>query len=260
MGVARNGWASVVVLISIGVAAGLFSGAFGVGGGILMVPLLIALAGMDQRRASATSLLAIVPTSVVGCAGYLFGEGVDGVAAALVAPGAIVGAFLGATLLRRLPLRVLTWAFVVLLLAVALRTALLVPERGAEASYDAGTVVAMLLLGLAIGVASGLFGIGGGAIAVPAFVALFGMSDLIAKGTSLLVMVPTALSGTLRNVRAGLVDWRSGLLVGIPATVASLPGVAIAHVLPPRLASILFALLLVASAVQLAVRDLRRSR
>ncbi len=254
-----GGRASALALLAIGAVAGVFSGAFGVGGGILMVPLLLAFAGMDQRRASATSLLAIVPTSVVGCAGYLFGDGVDLLAAALVAPGAIVGALVGALLLRRLPVRVLSWLFIALLLAVAVRMAVLVPDRGAETAYDLGTIAGLVLLGLGMGVASGLFGIGGGAIAVPAFVALFGMSDLVAKGTSLLVMVPTALSGTLRNARSGFVEWRAGLLVGAAATVASLPGVALAHLLPPRLASILFALLLVASAVQLAVRALRRA-
>ncbi|WP_170028517.1 sulfite exporter TauE/SafE family protein [Diaminobutyricimonas aerilata] len=254
----RSGSATPIVLLGIGAVAGVFAGTFGVGGGILMVPLLLAFAGMDQRRASATSLLAIVPTSLVGCVGYLFGEGVDVLAAALVTPGAIAGALLGTALLRRLPLRVLTWAFVAVLLLVALRTALLVPERGADVEYDALTIGGLVLLGLVMGVASGLFGIGGGAIAVPAFVAVFGMSDLLAKGTSLLVMLPTALSGSVRNVRAALVDWRAGSIVGVAATLASLPGVAIAHLLPPRVASILFALLLVASAAQLAVRELRR--
>ena len=61
----------------IGLVGGLLSGAFGVGGGILMVPLLITFAGMDQRRASAASLAAIVPTAVVGSITYLANGEVD---------------------------------------------------------------------------------------------------------------------------------------------------------------------------------------
>ena len=108
-----------------------------------------------------------------------------------------------------------------------------------------------------IGIASGLFGIGGGVIMVPAFIALFGMSDLVAKGTSLAVMIPTAISGTVANTRAGLVDLKVALIVGLAATVASFGGVAIAFLLPPEWSAWLFAALLVVAAVQLTVRAIR---
>jgi uncharacterized membrane protein YfcA len=73
-------------------------------------------------------------------------------------------------------------------------------------------------------------------------------------------MIPTSLAGSVANWRAGLVDVRSGLTVGVAAAAASVPGVFIALVLPPRLATVLFAVLLLAVAVQLAVRSVRAPR
>lgn len=108
-----------------------------------------------------------------------------------------------------------------------------------------------------MGVASGLFGIGGGVIVVPVLVALFGAPDLLAKGTSLLAMIPAATTGTVANVRARLVSVPDGLLVGIPASLASLAGSALAFLLPPELSTTLFAILILAAVAQLIYRAVR---
>ncbi|MGO7983916.1 sulfite exporter TauE/SafE family protein, partial [Rhizobium johnstonii] len=79
------------LLVLTGVIGGVLSGAFGVGGGILMVPLLINLVGMNQRQASATSLLAIVPTSIVGSITYLAAGHVDLLAGLFLAIGGVIG-------------------------------------------------------------------------------------------------------------------------------------------------------------------------
>ena len=249
-------------LALVGAAGGLLSGAFGVGGGILMVPLLILFAGMDQRRASATSLAAIVPAALAGSLTYFANGEIDLLAALFVAIGGIVGSWIGSWLLRRLSLGWLRWLFVGLLVAVAVRIVLVTPVRGGDTSieFDVLPILGMVALGVVIGIASGLFGIGGGVIMVPAFIALFGMSDLVAKGTSLAVMLPTAISGTVANTRAGIVDLRVALVVGIAATIASFGGVAIAFLLSPEWSAWLFAVLMVVAAVQLAVRAVRLTR
>ena len=255
---ARAPW---VRLALVGAAGGLLSGTFGVGGGILMVPLLILVAGMDQRRASATSLAAIIPAAIAGSLTYFANGEIDLLAALFVAIGGIAGSWVGAWLLRHLSLGWLRWLFVALLVAVAVRMVLVVPMRGdGTIDLDVLPILGMIALGLVIGIASGLFGIGGGVIMVPAFIALFGMSDLVAKGTSLAVMIPTALSGTVANTRAGLVDLREALAVGIPATLFSFAGVAIAFVLSPEWSAWLFAALVIIAAAQLAVRAVRLSR
>ncbi|PRY65902.1 hypothetical protein B0I08_10950 [Glaciihabitans tibetensis] len=256
----RPGTRYWIALALIGIIGGLLSGMFGIGGGIIMVPLLISLAGMDQRHASATSLVAIIPTAIVGSITYLVNGQIDLLAGLIIAVGAVVGAIIGSALLKRIPLVWLRWMFIVLILAVAARMLLIVPVRGEQLELDALLGLGYLALGLVMGIASGLFGIGGGIIAVPSLIAIFGMSDLIAKGTSLLVMIPTGITGTINNVRNGLVDVRAGLVVGIAATIAAVPGVALALLLTPRLSAILFAALLLVAAIQLTIKAIRAQR
>ncbi len=245
------------VLAVIGVIGGLLSGAFGVGGGILMIPLLMSIGGLDQRRASATSLLAIVPTSIAGSLSYLSRGEADVLVALIAATGGMAGSYLGAWLLRRIHLALLRWLFIGLLVTVAIRLLTAVPARGVDVELTLGTGVALLALGAVTGVTAGLFGLGGGVVLVPALVVLFGFSDLLAKGTSLLAMIPTASVGSLGNLRAGQVDLRSGAIVGASATAASFVGVAGAFVIPPQASSSLFAALVLAAALQLSVRTLR---
>ncbi|WP_210479484.1 sulfite exporter TauE/SafE family protein [Naasia sp. SYSU D00948] len=251
---ARTPW---LALIGVGVIGGFLSGLFGVGGGVVMVPLLVALARFDQRRASALSLAAIIPAGIVGASGYLVNGQVNLPAAIALAAGAIPGALLGARLLRRIHLGLLRWMFIALLLLVALRMVLVVPERGAEIELEWWLLVILAGIGLLVGIASGLFGVGGGIIIVPVLVAGFGIGDLLAKGTSLTVIIASSAMGTVTNVRGGLVRLREALVVGVAASLLSLAGVACAFLLSPEVSAIAFAALLLLSAAQLAIRSLR---
>jgi uncharacterized membrane protein YfcA len=250
----------LLVLAAVGVVGGLLSGLFAIGGGIVMVPLLTTFAKLDQRVAAATSLAAIVPTSIVGSITYFAAGEVDLVAAGIVSAGAVVGAVLGGRLLRRISLTWLRWMFIVFVVAIAARLFFVSPERGDPIELSPLVAAEFVVLGLAMGVLSALFGIGGGIIAVPAFIGVFAISDLVAKGTSLAVMIPTSIVGTVTNWRAGTVDVRSGLVLGIAATIASVPGAALALNLSPRLSSVLFGALLLAVAAQLAYRAVRAQR
>jgi len=243
-----------LLLLGIGAVGGLLSGMFAIGGGVVLVPLLKAMVRMDHRRAVATSLLAIVPTAVVASIAYIANGEFDPVAAALISVGAIAGALVGSALLRRIPVLWLEWMFIALLVVIAVRLALVAPVRGDTVVFSPAVAVAYVTLGLFIGVASGLFGIGGGVLAVPALVVLFSMSDLVAKGTSLLVVLPTSVVGAVANTRAGLTDVRAGLAVGAAAAATSVLGVRIALAMSPRLSGVLFAALLLLVAAQLSWR------
>ncbi len=250
----------IFALVLAGAVGGLFSGAFGVGGGIIMVPLLVWLVGLDQRRAAATSLAAIVPTAIAGSATYLAAGHLDLIAGLLVAAGGIGGSLIGTRLLRRLPLGWLRWGFIVLLVLIGIRMLLAIPERGSEILFSPLTIAGLVVLGLAMGIAAGLFGIGGGVLAVPILIAVFGASDLVAKGTSLLAMIPTAVTGSVANLRARLVRPLDGIVVGLVAVPTSFGGAALAFALPPRLASVLFAILIALVVVQLTIRAIRLHR
>lgn len=250
----------VLLLLLVGACGGLLSGALGVGGGTIMVPLMIWLLGFDQRRAAATSLAAIVPTAIAGSAGYLVNGELDLAAAILIAVGGIVGSLIGTRLLRTLPLGWLRWMFIALLVLVAVRMFFVLPSRGADLELSPGIIAGLIGLGLVIGIAAGLFGIGGGVIIVPVLVTVFGVSDLVAKGTSLLAMVPTAATGTVANARAGMVRVSEGLIMGAAAVLASFGGVALAFLLPPRVSAVVFGVFMLLIAIQLAVRAIRLRR
>jgi uncharacterized membrane protein YfcA len=109
----------VLRLVSIGLAAGFFSALLGVGGGIVVVPLLILLAHFSERPAMATSLAAIGVTAFAGTVAYAFLGRVDPALAALVGIPAAVGALMGTALQQRLANRALSLAFAGLLVVVA---------------------------------------------------------------------------------------------------------------------------------------------
>ncbi|RFA11682.1 hypothetical protein B7R22_18375 [Subtercola boreus] len=245
-----------LVIVGIGLVGGILSGLFAIGGGIIMVPLLTTFAKLNQRVAAATSLAALIPTSIVGTITYLAVGEIDVLAAGFVSVGAIVGAILGSKLLKRIPLTWLRWMFIVFILLVAARLFFTTPVRGAPLDFSASIAIEYVVLGLAMGILSALFGIGGGIIAVPALISVFGISDLVAKGTSLAVMIPTSAVGTFTNWRNGTVDIRVGLVLGVSAAIASVPGAALSLALPARLSTVLFGILLVAVAAQLVHRAL----
>ena len=105
-------------LVLIGLVAGIFSSLFGVGGGIVIVPLLIMVAAFGTREATATSLGAIVITALAGVTLYALRGKVDVGYAALIGIPAMGGAILGTAAQQRLSSRNLTVAFAVLLAAL----------------------------------------------------------------------------------------------------------------------------------------------
>lgn len=248
------------LLSLIGLAGGFLSGVFGIGGGVLMVPMLVAFAKMDQRSASITSLAAIVPTSIAGSLGYLARGEVNLLAGLFIAVGAVGGAFIGTALLARFSVAALRWMFIALLLVISARMLLVIPQRTDDVQIDMFVALAALGLGLFIGTASGLFGIGGGAIAVPALVLLFGTSDLVAKGTSMLIMIPTSVAGTIGNAIRRRVDYPSAIAVGVMATIATFGGIAVAVWMSPQLSNILFTAIMLLAISQLIVQAIGLQR
>lgn len=227
-------------LMSPGVLGGLLAGFFGVGGGIVMVPLLMWLAKMDQRRAQATSLLAIAPAAVIGATSYAIGGVFPWLSALLVAIGALGGAQAGAWLLRKLSLGWLRWTFIVFLIVMATLVILTVPNRGVQVDVDVRGGLLLLAIGVLMGITAGLFGIGGGIVAIPALMFVFGIGDLQAKGISLLAMAPAALSGSYSHLRHELATSRDGVWIALAALVATPLGSLGAFVLPGQLANIVF--------------------
>jgi uncharacterized membrane protein YfcA len=105
-------------------------------------------------------------------------------------------------------------------------------------------IAGAILIGVAAGLLSGLLGIGGGALFVPALVLLLGLGQIEAEATSLLAIVPVAAVGAWRQHRYGNVRVREGLLIGAIAVPGALAGVVLVNVLPERAIEYAFAALL----------------
>jgi len=111
-------------------------------------------------------------------------------------------------------------------------------------------------VGLLAGVLAGLLGIGGGVIMVPVMTLAFGLPPVVAKGTSLAVIVPTAIVGTWRNARARNVDVRAAAIVGVAGSASAAVGGVVSARLPDTAANVLFGLLLLAISARM-LRSLR---
>lgn len=246
-----------ITFVFIGLLAGLLSGLFGVGGGTVIVPLLVLMLHFDQRLAAGTSLAAIVPTASVGVISYAVSGSVAWIPALILAAGAVVGAQIGTRLLPRISQTVLRWGFVGFLVVVIVSLFLIVPSREAEFVLTWLTGGALVLVGVGTGILAGLIGVGGGVIIVPVLMLGFGTSDLEAKGTSLLMMIPTAVSGTIGNLRHRNVDLLGAGVIGLSACATTALGAWLATMVDPLFGNILFAAYLVVIAIQLAIKAIR---
>ncbi|MFT4307027.1 MAG: sulfite exporter TauE/SafE family protein [Microbacterium sp.] len=241
----------------IGLLAGLLSGLFGVGGGTVIVPLLVLLLGFDQRLAAGTSLAAIVPTAAVGVVSYAVHDSVAWIPALILAAGAVVGAQIGTWLLPRISQNALRWGFVAFLAVVIVMLFVVIPSRGEPFELTWLRGAALVVTGVVTGVVSGLIGVGGGIVVVPVLMLLFGTSDLLAKGTSLLMMIPTAISGTAGNLRRRNVDLVGAVVVGVAACCTTALGAWLATLVDPLAGNVLFAAYLVFIGAQMARKAVR---
>ncbi len=189
--------------LGIGLAAGFFGGLVGLGGGIILVPMLVGTAGFSQRRAHGTSLAALVFTGIAGAATYAFSGAVDVWAAGALASTAVLTAGVGARIAHRLPAEKLKRYFGIFQMGIA---ALLLAKPWLIQGSAAGMwtkIVWLLAAGAVTGYLSGMMGVGGGSIMVPAMVLLAGMGQHLAQGSALLAMVPAGIAGASAHGRLG---------------------------------------------------------
>lgn len=216
----------------IGLVAGLFGGLVGLGGGVVMIPLMVGLLKLRQHEAHGTSLVAVAFTGVMGALTYALQGSVDLGASLLLAATAIFTSRLGATYAQSLPEKSLRRAFGWFLILVS-GLLLLKPYLPSLGLLTAGwgRVLALLFAGGLTGFLSGMMGVGGGTIMVPAMVLLLGMDQHTAQGSSLLAMAPAGAVGAYTHFRLG--NTNQALLPGL------IPGVLLGTYLGGSLAHLL---------------------
>jgi uncharacterized membrane protein YfcA len=240
----------------VGLMAGIFGGLMGVGGGVVMIPLMVRFFKFSQHQAHGTSLMALVFTGLSGAVTYYFNGSVDFLAAACLAAAAIVTARFGALYANALPEWKLKRAFGFFLILVSLL--LLAKPYLSHFSFLAhpatgwARIAALLASGALAGFLSGMMGVGGGSIMVPAMVLVVGLSQYSAQGSSLAAMVPAASVGAYTHWRLGNVV--AGVLLGlIPGIIlGTFLGGSLAHHLTEANLRLVFA----AGIIWMGIRDI----
>jgi len=241
----------------LGALSGALGGLMGVGGGIILVPLLVHVLHRGQHEAQGISLAFIVATSLVAAATYYGQARVDVPLACWLMLGAVPGVILGARIAALSPAGRLRVGFGILVIATAVRL-LASPPGIAAGGATAGAVpwpaVWNILVGLVVGLVAGLLGVGGGTILVPILVLAQHVEQHIAQGTSLLMILPVGVVGFLIYARQRRLDRRGlpSLLLG--GALGAFGGATLAHRIQAPMLSRLFAVFLIGVGAQMILR------
>lgn len=232
-----------------GLVAGVAGGLFGVGGGLLLVPLLTGRFRLTQHQAHGTSLAVIGLTALAALAVYGAFANVAWGTAAVVGLASALTARFGARWASRTSPQGLRRAFAVFMVLVAARLLASPPQPSGSPFHHGPLGLAFdLALGGAIGLLAGFMGVGGGLLAVPAFTLGLGMAQQAAQGTSLAVILVTGPAGAIEHARHGNVAWplvpmlALGVIVGAPLSSW------LAQLLPHAILANGFAMFLLANA------------
>lgn len=270
---------TVVIPVVVGLIVGVLSGLLGVGGGTIMVPALRLLFGMSPTAATATSLFAIIPTSISGVAGHLRNKTCFpklGIAAGL---GGACTSPLGVWLGSQAP----GWA-VMLAVSVVIawssykmfRQAFRLPKNGAANKASGGNapddkaaaaavagitelsraqLIKGFFIGLLAGGIAGFVGLGGGFLMVPLFVSVLGLSMKQTSGTSLIAVMILAIPGTITNAMMGNVEFVAGIAMVCGTIPGAFAGAKFSKRVPERTLRLLFGTFLLFCAALLVAKE-----
>lgn len=258
----------VVTAILTGFAGSLVAGMFGIGGASVTTPALRLALGASPAIALGTTLPVIIPTALSGALTYLRRGRLDVRASLLCCASGLAGSGVGALLTRWMDLHYLmlvTGAVVLYFASLTVYRGLTGKIEGEEvkggpsaerrASGDSPAWL-ILSIGLAAGVFSGLLGLGGGTIMIPAFMYLLGMPIRKAFGTSLAAIALIAVPGTLIHALLGHVSWTLVLLLSIGSVPGAYLGARLALKTKEPILYVMFGLLFALFGVSFIVNEI----
>jgi uncharacterized membrane protein YfcA len=249
----------------LGAVSGALGGMMGVGGGIVLVPLLTHVLREGQHEAQGTSLAFILVIALVASASYYTFERLDVTLALVLAAGAVPGVILGSRLAAATPGHRLRAGFGIVLIATAVRL-LAAPPQGSMGTGE-WPALANALVGLAVGLLGGLLvvapagpprggprGGGGGTFLVPVLVLGQNIDQHTAQGVSLLMIVPVGVVGMVIYARGGRLTTQGLPFLLAGGAAGAFAGAYLAHRIQAPVLTRLFALLLLAMAAQMIFR------
>lgn len=254
----------------VGVLIGIASGLLGIGGGTVMVPIFRLAFGMSATVSTATSLFAIIPTSISGAISHVKGKTCIpalGIAAGL---GGACMSPIGVWLAQLSPdwLVMLAAALIIGYSAINMfKKAFKLRPAGqpaagvdAAASSDDSSLSRKQLLqgaaiGLVAGLASGYVGVGGGFIMVPLMLSIIGIPMRKASGTSLIAVMILAIPGVIEQGIIGNINYLAGIAIVIGTIPGAVIGARLVTKVPERTLRLLFGCFLIVAAVMLVLNE-----
>jgi len=237
----------------IGIVGGTASGFFGIGGGIIMIPLLVYLVGVELKAATAMSMVQIVFSSISGTLFNYFQKTINFKYSAYFGVSAAAFSFLGSYLTKYVPNLAIK---IIYLFAVTAALILFFLRRKIENKNLAGSEVRfykIMPVGAAAGFTAGLLGVGGGFIFVPALLFFCSLPIKIAVGTSLGAIIFVSIPGVIGKVISVDFDVVLAIAIGIGAVGGSKLGTYLNRKVNSKIIRIFFALLLLAMITRVAI-------
>lgn len=257
-----------------GVFVGVMSGLLGVGGGTIMVPIFRLAFGMSPLASTATSLFAIIPTSISGVVAHARAKTcVPKLGLALGVGGAVMspmGVWLASASPGWLVICVAAMvigfsAFKMFKKAVKCAPA---PRAGASSAHSASPkpvpdqpvlsrkqYLQGACIGLIAGLASGYVGVGGGFIMVPLMLVVLDIPMSLASGTSLIAIMILAIPGVIEQGLLGNIDYLAGIAIVVGSIPGALVGARLVRVVPERQLRFIFGGFLLVAAVMLMLNE-----
>jgi len=231
--------------IVTGFLAGFLGGIAGLGGGVVMVPMLSLVVGLQQHKAHGTSLSAIFVTAAVASLTYGHYGHVPLLLSLVLALFSSLAAFWGARFTRKISGFTLRKWFGWFLVIVALSMALGDIKIFSHGIFKGGIVfwTVVIVTGFLSGFLSGTLGIGGGTLRVPFLVLLLGLPQWSAQGASLFAMIPTSFVGAITHWKMGHVEMKIAPWLWVSISLGALFGGIVAHYLPALVLRRIFAVI-----------------
>jgi uncharacterized membrane protein YfcA len=246
----------ILVGLVLGALIGAAGGLFGIGGGLLAIPILGLFFGLDQQHAQGTAMVMVAPNVLIGLYTYARRGKMDRRIAIALALSAVPFTYLGAHVATHIASAPLRRGFAIFLIGIACvfvwRALRGKPATAADEKHTSWP--AAIPIGIAGGALSGLFSVGGAVFAVPLLSIVFGIAQAAAQGLGLALVAPGTLVGLYAYVTAGDIDWPLAIPLAIAGMSTVSYGVALAYKLPEKTLRLLFAALIFLSAAALWFR------
>lgn len=244
-----------LLYLVFGAALGTLGGLFGIGGGLVAIPLLGVWFGLDQQIVQGTALVMVVPNVMLALWRYHQRNRIELQHALPLALMGFCFAWIGSIWAVGIDAQSMRLGFVAFLIALSAYNLMRMFTTNAPASSQMRYSWPWLgVLGAASGTMGGLFGVGGAVVATPVLTSLFGTTQVVAQGLALALALPSTGVTLATYAVHDQVHWAIGVPLAVGGLMSISWGVRIAHALPERLLRGLFCGFLVVCAVMLAFK------